>query len=227
MSSLLSKTSVLAISIELHLRDAEPGDLRRRPNVETDLLEKLARRAGWSRDSRRCRGAAAGARTSGSRRPSSASASTVPDARRGCRRERRRSGCAGGRARRRTRSRPRRRCRRRASRLISVDLPAPFSPSSTWPSPRATSSETPLSATTPGKRFPTPVRVRMAIMRIAGDRVDIRRRCPVERAEGRARLPIAEGSQPSARLATRGPLADCARTSAQPAATTGPWPRSA
>ncbi len=38
---------------------------------------------------------------------------------------------------------------------ISVDLPAPFSPSSTWISPALKSSETPSLATTPGKRLVT------------------------------------------------------------------------
>src|SRR5262245_4959417 len=37
--------------------------------------------------------------------------------------------------------------------LIKVDLPAPFSPNTTCTSPRRTSKSTPLSATTPGKRF--------------------------------------------------------------------------
>src|SRR4051812_39506884 len=37
--------------------------------------------------------------------------------------------------------------------LISVDLPAPFSPNSTWISPCARSKLTPSSACTPGKRF--------------------------------------------------------------------------
>src|SRR5215471_17571928 len=37
--------------------------------------------------------------------------------------------------------------------LISVDLPAPFSPNSTWTSPRRRSKSTPSRATTPGNRF--------------------------------------------------------------------------
>src|ERR1700746_3743032 len=37
--------------------------------------------------------------------------------------------------------------------LISVDLPAPFSPNSTWTSPRRRSKSTPSSAITPGKRL--------------------------------------------------------------------------
>src|ERR1700739_1996812 len=37
--------------------------------------------------------------------------------------------------------------------LISVDLPAPFSPNSTWTSPRRKSKSTPSSAITPGNRF--------------------------------------------------------------------------
>src|SRR5438552_2464229 len=39
---------------------------------------------------------------------------------------------------------------------MSVDLPAPFSPSTTWTSPARTSRSTPSSATTPGKRLLTP-----------------------------------------------------------------------
>ncbi len=42
-----------------------------------------------------------------------------------------------------------------ASRLTSVDLPAPFSPSKTWISPAWNSSDTRSSATMPGKRFVT------------------------------------------------------------------------
>ena len=37
--------------------------------------------------------------------------------------------------------------------LISVDLPAPFSPTSAWTSPAASSNETPLSARTPANDF--------------------------------------------------------------------------
>src|SRR5215218_1622028 len=39
--------------------------------------------------------------------------------------------------------------------LISVDLPAPFSPTSAWTSPRATANDTSSSATTPGQRLLT------------------------------------------------------------------------
>src|SRR5918997_3080941 len=39
--------------------------------------------------------------------------------------------------------------------LISVDLPAPFSPTSAWTSPRATSSDAPRSAGTPPKALST------------------------------------------------------------------------
>ena len=39
---------------------------------------------------------------------------------------------------------------------ISVDLPAPFSPSRAWISPARASNVTPLSASTPSKLFQTP-----------------------------------------------------------------------
>ena len=41
---------------------------------------------------------------------------------------------------------------------ISVDLPAPFSPSSAWTSPAKAVNETSLTATTPPKRFQTLVK---------------------------------------------------------------------
>src|SRR5262245_29158856 len=40
---------------------------------------------------------------------------------------------------------------------MSVDLPAPFSPTSAWISPARTSKETPFSARTPGKLFSMPL----------------------------------------------------------------------
>ena len=40
--------------------------------------------------------------------------------------------------------------------FIKVDLPAPFSPSSPWISPRATASSMPLLATTPWNRVAAP-----------------------------------------------------------------------
>src|SRR5262245_35305140 len=43
-----------------------------------------------------------------------------------------------------------------ASSLPSVLLPAPFSPQRAWHEPASTSKLTPSSATTPGKRLPTP-----------------------------------------------------------------------
>src|SRR5579863_2127583 len=48
-----------------------------------------------------------------------------------------------------------------ASRLIIVDLPAPFSPNRTCASPRRTSRETPRSAMTPGNRLPTAFNFKM------------------------------------------------------------------
>src|ERR1700761_4336697 len=57
--------------------------------------------------------------------------------------------------------------------LISVDLPAPFSPNSTWTSPRRKSKSTPSKAITPGKRF--------EILESS------RRRSPVSRAASAAR----------------------------------------
>src|SRR5208337_1064605 len=66
---------------------------------------------------------------------------------------------------------------------MRVDFPAPFSPRSTWPSPRATSSETPRSAITPGKRFPTPLmlKIGMSIARLPGPRRETKK--------GRGRTP--------------------------------------
>src|SRR5882672_10199087 len=60
--------------------------------------------------------------------------------------------------------------------FINVDLPAPFSPSSTWTSPARRSKSTPSSATTPGKRLETPRISRRAEAGIGDMLVDFRER---------------------------------------------------
>src|SRR5579883_1474516 len=82
--------------------------------------------------------------------------------------------------------------------LIRVDLPAPFSPTSTWTSPARRSKSTSRSATTPGKAFVMP-----RISRSAGDPPRVT-----------AEPPSRTGSTPSDRLggesesAARNPLRD-------------------
>src|SRR5436309_10366308 len=57
--------------------------------------------------------------------------------------------------------------------FISVDLPAPFSPSSAWTSPRRRSKSTRSSATTPGNRFVMPRISRTVAASTADDSKDL------------------------------------------------------
>src|SRR6478672_3717383 len=53
--------------------------------------------------------------------------------------------------------------------LISVDLPAPFSPTIAWTSPASTSNDTPRRARMPAYAFESPAAVRTAVPRRPAD----------------------------------------------------------
>src|SRR5438876_11795922 len=74
--------------------------------------------------------------------------------------------------------------------LISVDLPAPFSPTSAWTSPAASAKETPFSARTPANDFE-----REAASRRGNGTDDTGRRVEISGGpEGRP-LPVGDGVQ--------------------------------
>src|SRR5205823_3652403 len=80
--------------------------------------------------------------------------------------------------------------------LISVDLPAPFSPKTTCTSPRRRSKSTPLRATTPGNRFTTPSSASTTSAPVSVS-IGLNRRTP------RGPAPTALGVAPALRLGNR------------------------
>src|SRR5690349_21136405 len=101
---------------------------------------------------------------------------------------------------------------------MSVDLPAPFAPTSAWTSPARSSNETPLRACTPAKDLPMDASFRMVLNSVGAFRPS-----PPALAD-MARLPSIVGRdcyrQPAVghQELTRGVVQEAARKSAHPGA---------
>ena len=142
---------------QLLLRRAEPADRAAQRQRHPELVEEHRHPPSRRRPvDRRPRPFSAGVPSGRFRPPSDADRAPVPGRSRRCRPPAHPPASGTRPARRRARSPPCP-CRTAPPRiLISVDLPAPFSPSRAWTSPARRSKSTPSSAVTPGNRREIP-----------------------------------------------------------------------